>query len=73
MFIKLLLKKIFLFTNDKTIKTRFFFDGEYKRWQKFDENRNENDAIKIENLGGDKNIFFLVPGAAISGGIAVVF
>lgn len=73
MFIKTVLKKIFLFTNDKTIKTRFFFDGEYKRWQKFDENRNENDAIKIENLGGDKNIFFLVPGAAISGGIAVVF
>lgn len=67
------LKKCYLYTNDKTIKTRFFFDGEYARWKKFD--ANEKTVIKSvnEKKGKEQKIYYLVPGVKISGGIAVIF
>lgn len=63
------LKKCCLYANDKTIKTRFSFDAEYKRWEKFNLNRGVQKKVTIDKK---PNIYFLIPGARISGGIAVV-
>ncbi len=64
------LKKVYLYLNDATIGTRFFFDGEYKRWC-----RQKN--IFATTDGGAQSwgtkIRFLIPGTGISGGIAVIF
>ncbi|MDO8241155.1 MAG: glycosyltransferase family 4 protein [Candidatus Moranbacteria bacterium] len=70
--IRLFLKKSYLCLNDKTIKTRFFFDGEYARWEKFNADR-KTTASFIEKNAKEQKIFYLVPGVKISGGIAVVF
>ncbi len=70
--IKRLLKNLYLSLNDATIKTHFFFDGEYKRWLRHQEG--------LVRIGQEKptrslnmKICILVPGTASSGGIAVVF
>jgi glycosyltransferase involved in cell wall biosynthesis len=64
-------KKCYLYFNDKTIKTRFFFDAEYKRWEKFDLNRVSKKEIFIDKEK-KSSIYFLIPGSRISGGIAVI-
>lgn len=70
--IKKLLKNTFLLLNNKTIKSRFFFDVEYKKWKKYfakNSNLNVEKQKKHEPL---KNVYFLVPGTGISGGVAVI-
>lgn len=71
--IKTLVKKIYLHLNDKTIKTRFFFDGEYERWKKFNNERSFKDVVINNNAKNSKCVYYLVPGVKISGGIAVIF
>lgn len=69
---RLFLKKCYLWLNDKAIKTRFFFDGEYARWKKFNEKgRMSNNFIDTKS-GKEQKIYYLVPGVKISGGIAVI-
>ncbi|HCU01659.1 MAG: Glycosyl transferase, group 2 family protein [Candidatus Moranbacteria bacterium GW2011_GWE1_35_17] len=71
--IKLLIKKIIFFIDSKTIKTRFFFDGEYLRWKEFNENRKSIVDAVNNKTGKEQKIYYLVPGVKISGGIAVIF
>ncbi|HBI33697.1 MAG TPA: hypothetical protein DEA43_00300 [Candidatus Moranbacteria bacterium] len=69
----LFFKKCYLYINSKTIKTRFFFDGEYSRWKKFNENRKSIINTVKNKTGKEQKIYYLVPGVKISGGIAVIF
>ena len=69
-----LMKKYYLFLNDRTIRTRFFFDGEYERWKAFDAQRINRVTSFVSNKKRKRgSIYFLVPGTEISGGIAVIF
>lgn len=70
--IKLAIKKVLYFIDSKTFKTRFFFDGEYSRWKKFNESRESIAESKNSATGKEQKVFYLVPGVKISGGIAVV-
>lgn len=68
---KKIFKKIYLWLNDKTIKTHFSFDAEYARWEKFNANVSYNKISPVK-LDKKPDIYFLVPGVKISGGIAVI-
>lgn len=69
--IRKIIKKYYLLLNDKTIKTRFSFDAEYARWEKY--NKKREDDIACEKKIEKPNVYFLIPGSKISGGIAVIF
>jgi len=69
--IRKILKKYYLLLNDKTIKTRFSFDAEYARWEKY--NKKRKDDVAWEKKVEKPNVYFLIPGSKISGGIAVIF
>jgi len=71
--LRLFLKKCYLYLNDKTVKSRFFFDGEYARWKEFNEKREVINKFAVRESANRQNIHFLVPGVKISGGIAVIF
>lgn len=74
---KKIVKEAYLWLNDKTVKTRFFLDAEYARWEKFNlDSRKDSDNYGfVEKGNSDKKqkICYLVPGVKISGGIAVIF
>ena len=65
-------KSFILALNSNIIGTRFSFDSEYKRWKKLKllliQNKKEN--IKFDR--DRRKVHYLVPGVAISGGIAVI-
>lgn len=67
-----ILKRTYLYVNDKTIRTRFFFEGEYLRWQRFDRKRGAYMEPVRSEIGKKQSICYLVPGVAISGGISVI-
>lgn len=66
------LKYLFLLFIDLTIKNRFFFWGEYRRWQAFKKKRKSSSSSN-EKEGMSRNVYYLVPGTGISGGVAVIF
>lgn len=66
-----LIKSIILQLNDATLRTRFSFDADYGRWRR----RASSGVVTNEGAqvtGKAIKIAYLVPGVAISGGIAVV-
>lgn len=65
------IKSIVLYIDGKTFKSRFSFDAEYSRWKKYSASR--VNYFGADSVVGNKNIYFLVPGVNISGGIAVIF
>jgi len=70
--IKLIFKKIIFFIDSKTVKNLFFFDGEYSRWEKFNDDRKFAVDSVNSKTGKEQKIYYLVPGVKISGGIVVI-
>lgn len=67
-----IMKRWYLVANDKTVGTRFSFDAEYGRWESFNNQRGKRSANARAGAVKKQSIRFLVPGVAISGGIAVI-
>lgn len=70
--IKSYIKKHILLLDNKTIHTRFSFDYEYLKWKKEHKKNIILNKNQDKERGDMSNIFYLVPGVAISGGIAII-
>lgn len=65
------LKYLFLLFIDVTIKDRFFFWGEYRRWKAF-KKKQKASFPNGNREGRPSNVYYLTPGTGTSGGVAVI-